>query len=93
MFSSSLYRVFVCCLTLVYEIETRGVTKLQSCNCNSTNNKRLLCYALSVYSRFVCMGGTPHRMQSFAEYMVKELGYILPTGTDLVDISARSHRL
>ncbi|XP_023333543.1 uridine phosphorylase 1 [Eurytemora carolleeae] len=43
--------------------------------------------------RFVCMGGTPHRMQSFAEYMVKELGYILPTGTDLVDISARSHRL
>lgn len=42
--------------------------------------------------RFVCMGGTPHRMKSFAEYMLKELGYTLPTGTCLVDISVRSHR-
>lgn len=42
--------------------------------------------------RFVCMGGTPQRMKSFAEYMLKELGYVLPTGTCLVDISERSHR-
>ena len=42
--------------------------------------------------RFVCMGGTPQRMKSFAEYMLKELGYILPTGTCLLDISERSHR-
>jgi uridine phosphorylase len=42
--------------------------------------------------RFVCMGGTPQRMKSFAEYMLQELGYVLPTGTCLTDISERSHR-
>ena len=38
------------------------------------------------------MGGTPHRMKVFAEYMLKTLGYTLPTGTCLTDISAKSHR-
>ena len=59
--------------------------------------------------KFVCMGGTPQRMKSFAgwtldsyplvlycflfpEYMLTQLGYVLPTGTCLVDISERSHR-
>lgn len=42
--------------------------------------------------RFVCMGGTPQRMKIFAEYMLGQLGYLLPTGTCLLDISARSHR-
>jgi len=42
--------------------------------------------------RFVCMGGTPQRMKSFAEYMLGQLGYLLPTGTCLLDISERSHR-
>jgi len=42
--------------------------------------------------KFVCMGGTPQRMKSFAEFMLSQLGYILPTGTCLVDISERSHR-
>jgi len=42
--------------------------------------------------RFVCMGGTPQRMKSFAEFMLDKLGYLLPTGTSLNDISARSHR-
>merc|ERR1712106_330439 len=42
--------------------------------------------------KFVCMGGTPQRMKSFAEYMLRQLGYLLPTGTCLVDISERSHR-
>jgi len=42
--------------------------------------------------KFVCMGGTPHRMRSFAEKMVSELGYLLPTGTCLTDISEKSHR-
>merc|ERR1712106_1213556 len=42
--------------------------------------------------KFVCMGGTPRRMKSFAEYMLRQLGYLLPTGTCLVDISERSHR-
>jgi len=42
--------------------------------------------------KFVCMGGTPQRMKSFAEYMLGQLGYLLPTGTCLLDISERSHR-
>lgn len=42
--------------------------------------------------KYVCMGGTPHRMKVFAEYMLKVLGYTLPTGTQLMDISAKSHR-
>ena len=42
--------------------------------------------------KFVCMGGTPQRMKSFAEYMLSQLGYLLPTGTCLQDISERSHR-
>merc|ERR1711915_313199 len=37
-------------------------------------------------------GGTPQRMKSFPEYMLKELGTRLETGTCLEDISARSHR-
>jgi len=42
--------------------------------------------------RFVCMGGTPQRMRSFAEYMMDQLDIQLPTGTKLLDISERSHR-
>jgi hypothetical protein len=42
--------------------------------------------------RFICMGGTPQRMKTFAEYMLGQLGYLLPTGTCLLDISERSHR-
>ena len=39
------------------------------------------------------MGGTPQRMEIFARYIVKEIGYNLPTGTCLNDISKNSHRL
>ena len=42
--------------------------------------------------KFVCMGGTPHRMESFARTIMKEIGYQLPTGSCLVDISKHSHR-
>ena len=60
--------------------------------------------------KYVCMGGTPQRMKTFAgkakppntiildkiiiltEYMLTTLGYVLPTGTCLIDISERSHR-
>jgi len=42
--------------------------------------------------KFVCMGGTPQRMENFAHFMRKELGYQIPTGTALVDISKHSHR-
>merc|ERR1711976_178504 len=42
--------------------------------------------------KFVCMGGTPQRMESFAKFITQEIGYKIPTGTTLYDISAHSHR-
>lgn len=42
--------------------------------------------------KFVCMGGTPKRMESFAEYIMSEIGHRLPTGTQLMDISQYSYR-
>ena len=38
------------------------------------------------------MGGTPHRMETFARSIMKEIGHKIPTGTGLVDISKHSHR-
>ncbi|PVD35730.1 hypothetical protein C0Q70_02693 [Pomacea canaliculata] len=37
--------------------------------------------------KFVCFGGSPNRMRSFAEYMVKALNYKMPAGQDLCDIA------
>ncbi|XP_076334106.1 uridine phosphorylase 2-like [Tachypleus tridentatus] len=42
--------------------------------------------------KFVCMGGTPKRMEGFSSFIQKELGIKLPTGTVLDDISKRSYR-
>ncbi|XP_059621981.1 uridine phosphorylase 1 isoform X1 [Phlebotomus argentipes] len=42
--------------------------------------------------KFVCMGGTPKRMENFAHYIMGEIGYKLPPGTQLQDISAFSYR-
>ncbi|CAH0553332.1 unnamed protein product [Brassicogethes aeneus] len=42
--------------------------------------------------KFVCMGGTPKRMENFAHYIMKEIGHKLPTGTSLMDISQYSYR-
>ncbi|KAH1012846.1 hypothetical protein HUJ05_011927 [Dendroctonus ponderosae] len=42
--------------------------------------------------KFVCMGGTPNRMKNFAHFIMEEIGYKLPTGTDLMDISQYSYR-
>ncbi|XP_055380928.1 uridine phosphorylase 1-like isoform X2 [Condylostylus longicornis] len=42
--------------------------------------------------KFVCMGGTPKRMENFAEFIMNEIGYKLPAGTQLQDISAYSYR-
>ncbi|KAK8392376.1 hypothetical protein O3P69_014619 [Scylla paramamosain] len=42
--------------------------------------------------RFVCMGGTPKRMEQFAYYIMDEIGYKLPAGTTLLDISFQSYR-
>lgn len=38
------------------------------------------------------MGGTPKRMEQFAHYIMEEIGYRLPTGTALQDISRFSYR-
>ncbi len=42
--------------------------------------------------KFVCMGGTPNRMEFFANFIMKEIGYKLPPGASLQDISRHSHR-
>lgn len=42
--------------------------------------------------RFVCMGGTPKRMEVFANFIMDEIGYKLPPGTTLLDISYQSYR-
>lgn len=42
--------------------------------------------------KFVCMGGTPKRMENFAHFIMEEIGYKLPTGTTLMDISQYSYR-
>lgn len=42
--------------------------------------------------KFVCMGGTPKRMEQFAHYIMKEIGHKLPSGTTLLDISQYSYR-
>ncbi|EDW80671.1 uncharacterized protein Dwil_GK11445, isoform A [Drosophila willistoni] len=42
--------------------------------------------------KFVCMGGTPKRMENFAHFIMEDIGYKLPAGTQLQDISAYSYR-
>ncbi|BES95322.1 Uridine phosphorylase [Nesidiocoris tenuis] len=42
--------------------------------------------------KFVCLGGTPKRMEQFAHYIMGEIGHKLPTGTTLQDISQFSYR-
>ncbi|XP_037094740.1 uridine phosphorylase 1-like isoform X2 [Pollicipes pollicipes] len=42
--------------------------------------------------KFVCMGGTPRRMKQFAHFIMGEIGFELPTGTQLLDISQLSYR-
>lgn len=42
--------------------------------------------------KFICMGGTPTRMEQFARFAKQSLGVKLPTGSDLYDISHYSYR-
>ncbi|XP_015524352.1 uridine phosphorylase 1 isoform X1 [Neodiprion pinetum] len=42
--------------------------------------------------KFVCMGGTPKRVEQFANYIMQEIGHKLPCGTTLFDISQFSYR-
>lgn len=38
------------------------------------------------------MGGTPKRVEQFANYIMQEIGHKLPCGTTLLDISQFSYR-
>jgi len=42
--------------------------------------------------KFVCIGGTPRRMEEFAHFIMKEIDHKLPAGTMLRDISLLSYR-
>lgn len=42
--------------------------------------------------KFVCVGGTMKRMESFAYFVGQELGIKLPTGVTLKDITQNAHR-
>ena len=42
--------------------------------------------------RYVVLGGTPHRMEVFAHFIMKEINHRLEPGTQLRDISKDSHR-
>jgi len=42
--------------------------------------------------KFVCVGGSPRRMERFAQFMLKELRYNLPAGQDLVNIAGATDR-
>lgn len=42
--------------------------------------------------QFVCLGGTPHRMERFAYFILHEIGFKMQPGTMLQDISIHSHR-
>lgn len=42
--------------------------------------------------KFVCMGGTKKRMEAFAHYIKKEIGYEIPMGTELADICHHASR-
>lgn len=42
--------------------------------------------------KFVCFGGSPNRMHSFAQYLVKVLKYNMPAGQGLCDIAHGSDR-
>ena len=42
--------------------------------------------------KFVCVGGTLKRMESFAYFVGQELGIKLPTGVTLKDITQNAHR-
>lgn len=42
--------------------------------------------------RVVCMGGSAHRMGMFANYIMNFLGYKLPVGCKLEDMTFKAHR-
>ncbi|KAH8022703.1 hypothetical protein HPB51_001924 [Rhipicephalus microplus] len=79
-----------------------NIVKLRNPNLKNVKEDNLYHLALSTAThnlkemfgdiKFVCMGGTPSRMQRFAQFVKKGPGIHLPTGAELCDISEASHR-
>ncbi|XP_075749152.1 uridine phosphorylase 1-like [Rhipicephalus microplus] len=82
--------------------DSNNIVKLQNPNLKNIKGDNLYHLALSTAThnhkemfgdvKFVCMGGTPSRMQRFTQFVKKGLGIHLPTGAELYDISEASHR-
>lgn len=83
----SLYLSFIYLLSVRFSM-TRGTIRHAIWN----QTKLHPFYSLSFCSQFVCMGGTPKRMEQFANYIMKEIGHKIPAGTTLLDISQYSYR-
>lgn len=78
--------------------------KVLSTNSNIQCNKQDVLYHIGFDSaaqnlaqmfgdvKFVCMGGTKKRMENFARHIMKEIGYIAPFGTELIDICQHTYR-
>ncbi|KAL3207962.1 hypothetical protein MRX96_039385 [Rhipicephalus microplus] len=77
--------------------DTEGYVQLRNPHLANLSSDHLYHLALSTTThslvdmfgdvKFVCMGGTPSRMEQFARLAKEKLGLKLPTGTDLCDLS------
>ncbi|XP_075747959.1 uridine phosphorylase 1-like isoform X2 [Rhipicephalus microplus] len=84
------------------DMQDEGVLRLRNPHLSNMETDHLYHLALSTDThdlqhmfgdlKFVCMGGTPARMQEFAHFVKRRLGIQLPTGAELYDISHRSYR-
>jgi len=45
-----------------------------------------------MFSQYVCICGTPKRAEDFAYFIMEEIEYKIPSGTQLLDISQYSYR-
>ena len=73
-------------------------------SCKKTNKKQMsnysetsiyiyrLCRGLIFLFQFVVVGGSPRRMENFAQYMLSQLQYTLPAGQALVNIAGATDR-
>lgn len=65
---------------------------LSTCAQELSKRLNIHIYFFNRKSQFVCLGGTPKRMEQFAFYIMEEIGHKLPSGTTLQDISRFSYR-
>ncbi|KAH7950278.1 hypothetical protein HPB49_021799 [Dermacentor silvarum] len=87
----------VCCSRDDRDGDVEGYVQLRNPHLAKLNSDHLYHLALSTSThslvdmfgdvKFVCMGGTPSRMEQFARLAKEELDLKLPTGTDLCDLS------